>query len=100
MSVHNDSYGHELVLLTLLDGPVERLHYHLHLADAPLEEIQTLAQATGGWPEGGTPFEISSVPFLFSGHRIPHHREPAKRNHEAIVLVQFFGILLPSRPRR
>ncbi len=97
MGVHTDPYGCELVLLTLLSGPVEPLHCHLDLADSPLAEIQGLAQDTGGLPGGGIPFEISSVPFLFSGQRIPHHREPRERNDEAVVLMQFFGSLLPSR---
>lgn len=96
MGIHTDPYGCELVLLTLLSGPVELLHCHLGLADTPWEEIQDLAQATGGLPDGGTPFEISSVPFLFSGQRIPHHRKPAQRHDETVVLAQFFGSLRPS----
>lgn len=103
MGIHTDPYGCELVLLTLLSGPTEPLHCHLELADTPFEEIHNLAQASGGLPEGGTPFEISSMPFLFSGQRIPHHRTPTERDDEAVVQVQFFGTLLPSRsaqPRR
>ncbi len=96
MGLHTDPYGCELVLLTLLSGPVEPLHCYLDLADTPFEEIHSLAQATSGLPDGATPFEISAVPFLFSGQRIPHHRKPAQRDNEAVVLVEFFGSLLPS----
>ncbi len=70
IGIHTDPYGLDLVLLTLLSGSVEPLPCHLHLADTPLDELQTLAEATNGLPEGGTPFDVSAVPFLFSGQRI------------------------------
>ncbi len=60
-----------------------------------LEEVKTLAEATKGLPEGGTPFDISAVPFLFSGQRIPHHRAPRERESETIVVAQFYAPLLP-----
>ncbi|MGH3696005.1 MAG: hypothetical protein ACRDRX_18770 [Pseudonocardiaceae bacterium] len=95
IGIHNDPYGCELVVLTLLSGSVEPLHCYLHLADTPLAEIQILAEATNGLPEGGTAFDISTVPFLFSGQRIPHHRAPRDRDSETILAVQFYGLLLP-----
>ncbi|MGH3934833.1 MAG: hypothetical protein ACRDS1_07655 [Pseudonocardiaceae bacterium] len=94
-SLHTDPYANELVVLMLLSGPVEPLHCHLDLADTPLEEIQGLARAARGQPDGGTPCEISPVPFLLSGQRIPHHRKPTERDDEVVVMAQFFGILLP-----
>lgn len=94
ISIHTDPYGCELVLLTLLSGPVEPLYCHLDLTDTSWEEILSLAQATNGLPDGGAPFPVSSVPYLLSGQRIPHHRKPTER-HEAVVLAQFYASLLP-----
>ena len=95
LGVHTDGYALELTLLTLLSGAVEPLHCHLHLADAPLEEIKALAEAAYGLPEGGTPFEITTEPFLLSGQRIPHHRGPQDRDEETLVLFQGYAVLLP-----
>lgn len=95
--IHTDSYGDDLVLLTLLSGSVEQLHCHLHLADTPLDEIESLRETTDGLPEGGAPFDIGAVPFLLSGQRIPHHRGPRERERETVVLAQFYAVLLPQR---
>lgn len=93
--IHTDGYGCELVLLTLLSGGVEPLHCHLHLADAPLDEIRVVAEAAGGLPEGGTPFDISPEPFLLSGLRTPHQRGPRPRDEETVVLSQCYAVLAP-----
>jgi hypothetical protein len=97
VGIHTDPYGYELVLLTLLSGSVEPLHCHLDLVETPLEEIRVLAEASGGLPAGAAPFVINNEPFLLSGQRIPHHREPMDRDTETIVLAQFYTNLLPPR---
>ncbi len=94
-SLHTDPYAAELTLLTLLSGPVEPLYCHPELADAPWEEIRSLAMATHGHPEGGIPCEISPTSVLFSGQAIPHHRKSVERYDEVVVVAQFFGSLLP-----
>ncbi len=95
LGIHTDGYALELTLLTLLSGAVEPLYCHLHLADASLEEIKTLAETAGGLPEGGTPFEISTEPFLLSGQRIPHQRGPRNRDEETVVVCQNYAVLVP-----
>jgi hypothetical protein len=95
MGIHTDDCSLELALLTLLSGAVEPLDCHLHLADASLQEIKTLAETAGGLPAGGTPFEINTEPFLLSGQRIPHQRGPRDRDEETIVLSQHYAVLVP-----
>ncbi|MGH3814706.1 MAG: hypothetical protein ACRDUV_20040 [Pseudonocardiaceae bacterium] len=95
LGVHTDGYACELTVLTLLRGAVEPLLCHLHLADTPLDEIKNLAETAGGLPEGGTPFEISTEPFLLSGQRIPHQRGPRERDEETVVLAQCYAVLVP-----
>jgi hypothetical protein len=94
LGLHTDGYTLELTLLTLLSGAVEPLDCHLHLADTSLEEIKTLAETAGGLLEGGTPFEITTEPFLLSGQRIPHQRGRRDRD-ETIVLFQGYAVLVP-----
>ncbi|MEV1292351.1 hypothetical protein [Pseudonocardia sp. NPDC049635] len=91
--LHNDPFATELVVLTLLDGPVEPLLLHPDLADAPLVEVGALSERTGGHPTGGIPFDIRPTPLLMSGQAIPHHRHPASRDTEVVVAAQFFGVL-------
>jgi len=95
LGIHTDGYALELTLLTLLSGAVEPLDCHLHLADASLEEIKALAETAGGLPAGGTPFGISTEPFLLSGQRIPHQRGPRDRDEETVVLCQNYAVLVP-----
>ncbi|HKR48904.1 MAG TPA: hypothetical protein VJT72_04845 [Pseudonocardiaceae bacterium] len=95
IGIHTDNYPFELTLLTLLSGAVEPLDCHLHLADASLQEIKTLAETAGGLPAGGTSFEINTESFLLSGHRIPHQRGRRDRDEETIVLSQNYAVLVP-----
>jgi hypothetical protein len=95
LGIHTDDYPFELTLLTLLSGAVEPLDCHLHLTDASLQEIKTLAETAGGLPAGGTPFEINTESFLLSGHRIPHQRGRRDRDEETIVLSQHYAVLVP-----
>lgn len=91
--LHNDPFATELVVLTLLDGPIESLLLHPELADTPLTEVGALSERTGGHPTGGIPFDISPTPLLMSGQAIPHHRHPTSRDTEVVVAAQFFGVL-------
>ena len=82
IGIHTHDHGCELTLLTLLtllSGAVEPLHCHLHQVDVPLDEVRVLAEATGGLPRGGTPFNITAAPLLLSGLRIPHQYRPLDR---------------------
>ncbi len=98
IGIHTDPYGLDLVVLTLLSGSVEPLFCHLHLADTPLDEIKTLAEATNGLPQGGTQFDISEVPLLFSGQRIPHHRAPRDREAKPSWCLSSTPLFFPCAP--
>lgn len=95
MGIHTDGHGRELTLLTLLSRAIEPMHCHLHLPDAPLDELRVLAEATGGLPRGGTPFNITAAPFLLAGLRIPHQHGPLDRDRETVVVAQCFAALAP-----
>lgn len=93
--LHTDPVATELVVLTLLDGPVEPLYLHPELARTSFEDIRTLSGRTRGHPEGGIGFDIGPTPFLMSGQTVPHHRRPAARSAEVVVAAQFFGVVAP-----
>ncbi|ALE82505.1 hypothetical protein [Pseudonocardia sp. HH130629-09] len=94
--LHTDPVATELVVLTLLDGPVEPLYLHPELASTRLEDIGELSRRTNGHPDGGVPFDIGPTPFLMSGQMVPHHRRPAVRSAEVVVAAQFFGVVAPA----
>lgn len=52
ISIHTDPYGDELVLLTLLSGPVEPLHCHLDLRTRPGRRSKTWPRPPADCPTG------------------------------------------------